>query len=300
MRTVRALAPAKINWTLEVLGKRDDGYHELRSVLQTVSLCDRVSVSEADETRLTVSGRVSGLHGLPVEDNLAFRAYEMLAGELGRDDPVAISIDKQVPVAAGLGGGSSDAAAVMRALLALWDEELPPRRMREIAARIGSDVPFFVECGSVMVAGRGEQLTVLSEAPRKEIVLIARGNGAADKTGSMFEALEADDYLDGARSIALASLFNHRLNYGDQQLVNSFDQVARGKFAEVGADLGALEEATGRKGHVAGSGPSVYAALDDGDRARWAAKRLSAEGRPALYCRTLASVEALRLEVSSD
>jgi 4-diphosphocytidyl-2-C-methyl-D-erythritol kinase len=300
LRAARALAPAKINWTLEVLGRRDDGYHELRSVLQTISLCDQVTVAESDETRLTLSGHVSGLHGLTGEQNLAYKAYQVLAAELGRHEPVAISIEKQIPVAAGLGGGSSDAAAVVRALLTLWGEEVPRQRRRDLAAQLGSDVPFFVECGTVMAAGRGEQLTVLSEAPRKEIVVIARSDADPGKTAAMFAALQPGDYLDGSRSIALASLFNHRIAYGDRQLANSFDRAARERFADLEGDITALEDATGHKGQVAGAGPSVYAALDDEDRARWAANRLAGEGRPALYCRTLASVEALRVEVYGE
>ncbi|HEX5939862.1 MAG TPA: 4-(cytidine 5'-diphospho)-2-C-methyl-D-erythritol kinase [Dehalococcoidia bacterium] len=300
MRSVRALAPAKINWTLEVIGRREDGFHELRSVLQTVSLCDDITVAESDELRLEVTGLLSGLHGLPVEQNLAVRAYEALATELERDEPVTITIEKRVPASAGLGGGSSDAAAVMRALLALWDEQLPQARLRELAADIGSDVPFFVECGTVMAAGRGEELTILSEAPRKEIVLLTRTHDAPDKTASMFGALEAQDYLDGAASLALASIFNHRVPYGDRQLVNSFERPARLRFPGLAEDARALEEATGRQAHLAGSGPSLFAALEDEERARWAANRLRSEGRQAIYCRTLASVEALRLTVTAD
>jgi 4-diphosphocytidyl-2-C-methyl-D-erythritol kinase len=298
MRSVRALAPAKINWTLEVIGRREDGFHELRSVLQTISLCDRVTVTESSEPRLEMTGRLTGLHALPVEENLAYRAYDALSSELGRNEPALIEIDKAIPAAAGLGGGSSDAAAVLRTLLTLWDEQLPVDRLRALAARLGSDVPFFVECGTVMAAGRGEDLTVLSEAPRKEMVLIARSRADPDKTRQMFQALDASDFLDGAHSLALASIFNHRLPYGDAQLTNSFERVARLRFPGLVDDLEALAEATGRRGHVAGAGPSVFAALEDEERARWAANRLASDGRPAIYCRTLASVESLPVEVS--
>ena len=158
MKTQTIPAYAKLNLTLDILGKRPDGYHELRMVMQTVSLCDDVTVTLTDGTG--VACRVAGAE-LPCDErNLAF--CEALDYHGGID----IALTKRIPSEAGMAGGSADAAAVLRALRDLIAPTLTDERLEEIGARVGSDVPFCVRGGTQLAEGRGERLTVLKNAPR--------------------------------------------------------------------------------------------------------------------------------------
>ena len=148
---MRVRAHAKINWTLEVLGKRPDGYHDLRSIVLPVALHDVVDLEPADG----ITCETKGLD-IPQEKNLAYRAALALQEATGCTKGVRISIEKHIPSGAGLGGGSSDAAAVLNALNVLWHLDLPCERLCEIAAGIGSDIPALVMGGPVLMEGRGE------------------------------------------------------------------------------------------------------------------------------------------------
>ena len=146
-------AHAKINWTLEVSGVRPDGYHDLRSVVLPVALHDVVTLDLADG----ISCVTEGLE-VPQEKNLAYRAAIALKEATGCPLGVSIAIAKRIPAGAGLGGGSSDAAAVLNALNSMWDLSLPCSRLCEIAAGIGSDIPALVMGGPVLMEGRGERV----------------------------------------------------------------------------------------------------------------------------------------------
>ena len=151
-------AHAKINWTLEVLGVRPDGYHDLRSVVLPILLHDTISLEVSE----TISCVMTGMPDVPPEVNLASRAAVALREVTGRRRGVRIAIEKRIPAGAGLGGGSADAAAVLNGLNALWDLHLPKRELCEIAARVGSDVPALTLGGAVLMEGRGEKVTPLS------------------------------------------------------------------------------------------------------------------------------------------
>ena len=143
-------AHAKLNLTLEVLGKRDDGYHDIASIMQTLDLADTLTIRPADSLSLTCS-----LPELSGPDNLAFKAADFLCSETGVSDGANIHIEKRIPVSAGLGGGSADAAATLVGLNRLWGLELSNDRLRYIGAKLGSDVPFLIEGGTATRARQG-------------------------------------------------------------------------------------------------------------------------------------------------
>ena len=152
--TIEVLAAAKLNLALEITGRRPDGYHELVSVTQSIDLCDRVRVSEAPVLELSVEG--DEMRGVPREGprNLAFAAAQALAEAAGEAEPGAhIELEKRIPAGAGLGGGSTDAAAVLRALNQFWRLGLTNEQLCEVGARIGSDVPACIVGGAALVAG---------------------------------------------------------------------------------------------------------------------------------------------------
>jgi 4-diphosphocytidyl-2-C-methyl-D-erythritol kinase len=160
--SVTVRVPAKVNLYLAVGDRREDGYHELTTIFQAVSLLDEVTVRNADVLSLEVVGE--GADKLPTDErNLAWQAAELMAEHVGRAPDVSIMIDKSIPVAGGLAGGSADAAAVLVAMNSLWELNVPRRDLRMLAARLGSDVPFALHGGTALGTGRGEELaTVLS------------------------------------------------------------------------------------------------------------------------------------------
>jgi 4-diphosphocytidyl-2-C-methyl-D-erythritol kinase len=158
--SVTVRAPGKINLYLAVGDLREDGFHALTTVFHAVSLVDDVTVRNADVLSLELTGE--GADHLPVDErNLAWQAAKLLADYVGRAPGVAISIDKSIPVAGGMGGGSADAAAVLVAMNVLWQLGLPRRDLHTLAAKLGSDVPFVLHGGTALGTGRGEELTTV-------------------------------------------------------------------------------------------------------------------------------------------
>jgi len=152
-------ASAKVNLALEVLGKRADGYHEIATVLQAVDLFDRIAVETADSLSLHTDDP-----DLPTDEgNLVMRAARLLQKAAGIETGARIRLQKRIPVAAGLGGGSSDAAATLWGLSRLWKLRWPTARLQELAVELGMDVPFFLGAGRAVARGRGEQLAPLIE-----------------------------------------------------------------------------------------------------------------------------------------
>lgn len=160
--SVTVRVPGKVNLYLAVGDRREDGYHELTTVFQAVSLLDEVTVRNADVLSLEIVGE--GADRLPTDErNLAWQAAELMADHVGRAPDVSIMIDKSIPVAGGMAGGSADAAAVLVAMNSLWELNVPRRDLRMLAAQLGSDVPFALHGGTALGTGRGEELaTVLS------------------------------------------------------------------------------------------------------------------------------------------
>ena len=163
--SVTVRVPGKVNLYLEVGDRRRDGYHELTTVFHAVSLADEVTVRDADVLSLRLVGE--GADELPADArNLAWQAAELMAGHVGRAPDVDITINKAIPVAGGMAGGSADAAAVLVGINALWELGAPRRDLHALAARLGSDVPFALHGGTALGTGRGEELTtVLARTP---------------------------------------------------------------------------------------------------------------------------------------
>jgi 4-diphosphocytidyl-2-C-methyl-D-erythritol kinase len=173
--SVTVRVPGKVNLYLAVGDRRDDGYHELTTVFHAVSLLDEITVSNADVLSLELAGE--GVESLPTDErNLAWKAAELLAEHVGRAPDVAISIDRSIPVAGGMAGGSADAAAVLVAMNTLWELGVPRRDLHTMAAQLGSDVPFALHGGTALGTGRGEELaTVLGRNTFHWVLAFADG-----------------------------------------------------------------------------------------------------------------------------
>ncbi len=167
VKQVKETAYAKINLGLDIIGKRDDGYHEVSMIMQSVGLCDEIVITKGSGIQVS-----SNLHNLSCgPDNLAYRAAALLAGHCNITPNVHIALNKKIFLAAGLAGGSSDAAAVLRGLNRYWDLNLENYELEQLGAQLGSDIPFCIESGTMLATGRGEVLTKLSDLPTAWVVL---------------------------------------------------------------------------------------------------------------------------------
>ncbi len=287
---IRTFAPAKINWTLEVLGKRPDGYHEVRTVLQTIDLCDEITLEAADALSLDVTGAHSAS-----DDDHTLAAARLLGRAMGKDLPARIHAVKRIPVGAGLGGGSSDAAAVLRGLRALYGLTVGDAELAGLAAAIGSDTPFFLSGGSALGTGRGDVIERLPDVPEAWLVVLVPPISLADKTRRMYAALEASDFSDGQRTASVAAGIRRGEPAGRESLVNAFDDAGTRVFEGLEGYRAALRAASGVEAHLAGAGPGLFSVHASGAEAERAAARLEAEPARVFVARTLGAGEATRL-----
>jgi len=261
-------AYAKVNLTLEVLGRRTDGYHEVRTVLQTIDLADTLHVTPGDRISLRCSD--SELDG---PDNLACRAAEALRQETGESRGADIRLEKRIPVGMGLGGGSADAAATLVALSRMWGLGWDNGHLLDIASTLGADIPFLLTGGTALGTGRGDQVEALPPLPPRWMVLACQpdpypGNqrNPAPKTARLYSMITRCDYTDGNRTAALVASLRAG---GDTEalLYNAFERVAPVAFDGLTEAWTALREAavpyagkqSGPGGpHLSGTGPAIY------------------------------------------
>jgi|SRR5690606_144500 4-diphosphocytidyl-2-C-methyl-D-erythritol kinase len=248
-------APAKINLLLDVLRKREDGYHEVEMVMTMVDLADRLTLSELDggEIRLT-----SPSGGIPLDGrNLVVQAAELVRKRYNVRTGVHIHLEKRIPVAAGLAGGSSDAAAALRGLNRLWRLGLTADELRTLAAELGSDVPFCVTGGTAVARGRGEVLTPVDN-PISCWVVLARPPIHVS-TATVYGRLRADRI---ARHPELSAVLSAMAEGDYRQLCASLGNVLENVTIRMHPEIGRLKEAMLRLGAdaalMSGSGPTVF------------------------------------------
>ena len=245
-------AYAKLNLVLEVLGRRSDGYHEVRTVLQTIDLADSLTFHPASGLNLRCDD--PSLNG---ESNLVWQAAVNLSKSCDIKPRVHINLEKHIPVAMGLGGGSSDAAATLLALNQLWQLNLPIEELAGIAAGLGSDVAFFLTGGTGVAAGRGGLVTPIRPLPSVPVTLICPTSTIPDKTARMFSRLTPGHYGDGSRTIRLAEILEGAEFVADMQY-NVFEKVAFQEFPELDVLRRQVISATGAEVHLSGAGPALY------------------------------------------
>ncbi len=249
-------ARAKLNLTLEALGKRPDGYHETASIMQTLELADTVRIEPSDALEVVCSDE--SLNGCR---NLAWRAADMLRRETGAADGARVHIEKRIPAAAGLGGGSSDAAATLVGLNRLWRLGLSNDKLRALAAELGSDVPFLIEGGTAIAVGRGERIRRLPTPPLTWFVLAFQPTSMQDKTAFMYRLLTPDAFTRGGLTRKLEARIRNGGDVPPQLLFNVFDAPARSALPDVARCWDDMQAAGAREIHVCGSGSAIYAAI---------------------------------------
>ena len=255
--TLREGAFAKINLTLDVLGKRPDGYHDIQSVMQTISIRDDVEVEVGTAKPWTLS---CDKEDVPQDSsNLAWKAAEMFCRAAKRDpEGVAIRITKRIPTQAGLGGGSADAAAVLRALNRHYDYPFSVYALAELGAEVGSDVPFCTLGGTVLCQGRGERLRKLPDLP--ETLFVVCKPDFPVSTPELYRRLDETAIARRPDHTAMeAAIVQGDVGAIAGQLCNVFEPVVTEKHLEL-KDIKSLMNSYGALGFaMSGSGPSVYA-----------------------------------------
>lgn len=263
-------AYAKINLGLEILGRRDDGYHEVSMIMQSVDLCDEVLISSGsgqEKIKLTTN--------LPElscgKDNLAYRAAELLANYAGIIPNVHITLNKKIFLAAGLAGGSADAAAVLRGLNKFWQLGLANSELENLGAKLGSDVPFCIEGGTALAAGRGEILTKLADMP-PAIVVLAKPKELEVSTAWVYQ------HYNKGRVVHAPCIWQltDRLQQGMAALIpymgNVLETVTIPAHPVIASLKAAMLGAGADYALMSGSGPTVFALAKD----RKTAKKIAA------------------------
>ncbi len=253
-RSLTLKAYAKINLTLEVLGRREDGFHDIASIMQAVDLYDTPSFEPADELTLECD-----VPELATDDNLVLRAAGLLRQDTGCEFGAKIKLEKCIPLTSGLGGGSSDAAAALVGLNDLWELGLTIEELSPLAARVGSDVPFFLHGGTAMVLGRGERIRPLPPIDLQWLVLIAPSIHVPNKTAAMYGKLSQSNMTRGALTRKLEARIRGGGDAPPQFFFNAFDDVAFKAYPELEKYWNTLDAMGGREIHLAGSGPSIFA-----------------------------------------
>src|SRR2546421_921450 len=278
-------AYAKINLTLDVLGRRADGYHALATVMQTVDLHDTLCLTATDDNRVQV---VCTRPELSNEDNLAARAAQLLRERFALQQGILIELYKRIPIAAGLGGGSSDAAAVLLAMRQWWQLSLSPSELQEIAASLGSDVPFFLTGGLALCEGRGERVTPLARYwPSSMRWLLLLKPAISVSTAAVFRSLPASDYTDGMHSRAVSSALNAASNPHADNLHNGLERSVLERYPQVAQAREDLLKAGAPLVRLSGSGPTLFAPFAELARALRVQQELQAQGYEVYLSRAI-------------
>lgn len=263
---MKAKAYAKINLTLDIIGKRADGYHLIDSVMQSVSLADEITVEKADE--ITVECGKSEICG---DNNIAYKAAQSFFYHTSLSGGAKIAIEKQIPLAAGLGGGSADAAAVICALDKIYDTKLSVTELQQIALTVGADVPFCISGGTARVGGIGEEIKPINSCPDCTLILIKHGNKLS--TADMYKKIDSAPAVCRNTPNAVDALACGSLDSLSKNIGNAFSTVCYDEKL-----INDIKSTSPLAVSLSGSGPTVFAVFDDKTKAGAAADKLGRLG----------------------
>ena len=292
MREIRIPAFAKINLRLHILGKRPDGYHELRTIFQTISLHDELRLRPARHPGISL--HILGSQSLsrePVRKNLVYAAVDALRRELKIRSGVEIELRKTVPAGRGLGGGSSDAAAALRGYLRLINRILPDHRLMEIAAALGADVPFFLFGGRALGIGRGDEIYPLPDIA-KQPLLIVSPRDIHVPTSDAYRWLKASTLTKNAATPKLFKFCSLCWSAQESGLSNDFEAPVFRRHPRLAAIKGELLRRGATEASLAGSGSAVFGIFPSPALARRAA--VGFQDDQTFVCETISRDRYLR------
>ena len=284
---INVLAPAKLNLTLEVLAKRQDGFHEVRSVIQTINLCDdlRFQLSQSMEFKCSLPDWIP-------EESLVSKAVGLLQESTGCSRGALVEVNKRIPLVSGLGGDSSDAAATLRGLNKLWGLGLSRAELLELAVQLGSDVSFFLYGGTALIEGRGERVTPLPPLSRMWVILVVPSvPRVLGKTGKLYSSLNASHYTDGQITERFVEVVREDKEFTPSLLFNTFENVVFTRRSKLSVYRGHIEKIGATNVHLAGSGPTLFALVEDRTRAEDLYVRLKQQKLETYLTETLVIAE---------
>lgn len=295
MRAERA--NAKINLYLNVVGRRENGYHNIVSIMQTVSLCDLVTVEYLPAPQLSIRLYASGNDSMPTDGrNLAWRAAERYLGKIGQSGEVRITIEKHIPMAAGLAGGSADAAAVLRAMNRLCGNRLSTRELCALGAGLGADIPFCIMGGGALVTGIGEQLEKITPMPQCPLVVACMGEGIStpwgygkldELHGNFVDAPVFDDRPD----TIIRAMHENTVAEHTPCFFNIFEEIVPDLRPRVGEIKAVMNAGGALRAMMSGSGPSVFGVFPDMESAERVTEKLKEMGAAAFVCHPTAAYQ---------
>ena len=274
---------SKVNLGLDVLRRRDDGYHEVRMIMQTLKLCDELYFEETQKKEISIVCNSENLEC--DENNLIYRAARLIMDEAGIDRGLDIRLKKNIPIAAGMAGGSSDAAAALVALNKMFGIDFDIAKLKEIGVKIGADVPYCIEGGTQLSEGIGEKLTRLKDAPQCFVVVAKPHIGVSTKY--VYENLHVetikthpniDAMLKGIDAGDLIEISSH--------MENILENVTEKKYPVIAMLKSKLKSMGALNSLMSGSGPTVFALFDDKDKADKACEAVLDTGEVAFGCVT--------------
>jgi 4-diphosphocytidyl-2-C-methyl-D-erythritol kinase len=275
-------APAKINLTLEVLSKHPDGYHEIRSVIQTINLCDTLQIAAGRDIQFK-----SNMSGWSSKQSLVTKAVKLLKESTGCTQGATIKIKKRLPLISGLGGDSSDAAAVLRGLNQFWELRLSTEHLQVMTEALGSDVTFFLSGGTALMEGRGEKITPLPALAHQCLILIIPDMpGMPGKTKRLYDMLRPVHFTDGKITEKLVTEIKSGTGFSSSLLFNTFENVVFTMGEELTNYRDHLLKIGAPNIHLAGSGPTLFTMLEDKSQAEELFLRLKNEGMKAYLTET--------------
>ncbi len=281
------LAPAKLNLTLEVLAKRPDGFHEIRSVIQTINLYDSLHFQSSQNIEFK-----SDVPEWIPETSLVSKVTSLLQEATGCCKGATIEVSKRISLVSGLGGDSSDAAAILRGLNKLWVLGLPQSKLLELASQLGSDVAFFLYGGTTLVEGRGEIVTPLPPISHMWVILVTPPvPKMLRKTERLYASLKASHYTDGQITERLVEELKASREFNSSLLFNTFENVAFTYFSELNVYREHFVKAGAADVHLAGSGPALFTLIKDKTQAEEIYQRLRRQGLETYLTETLATIE---------
>ena len=225
---------------------------------------------------------------METQDNLVYRAAVLLKETSGVSAGAEIRLEKQIPLAAGLGGGSSDAAATLLGLDRLWSLGLGEEELKELAAQLGSDVPFFLTGGTALVEGRGERVSNVKTPPTLWLVLAFPDHRLENKTATAYKSLSHTDHTDGRRTADLVKRIEAGSEITHDSFFNVFDRVANQIFPGIDGSWSILQEASGGPVHLSGAGPTLFCRVDGPEQGQKVVTECVGKGLDSRLVRTLA------------
>lgn len=276
-------APAKINLTLEVLRKRKDGFHDIKSVLQTIDLSDTLHIQSGKGITFQCD-----MPGWSPKYSLLNKTVELLKKVTGCKQGAAISLEKRIPLLSGLGGDSSGAAALLKGLNELWELNLTDEKLPELAARLGSDVAFFLKGGTALAGGRGEIISPLPPLQQLWVLLIFPDiKVGPGKTAKMYVNLNTGHFTDGSKTDRLTAAIKEGKKLDSSLLFNVFKDIAFHVYSGMLAFNVSLIKVGVCDVYLAGSGPALFALFEDETLAQEFFTRCKDQGMKAHLVQTL-------------